>query len=168
MKRLLSLAGAFLVAMLLSGGALAVDVVAVRIADDADGDAFQLELEGYVRETLPGANMSAAYLSLRNNGETDLQLQSVEVPDLEKAIADLHTTINENGVSRMRPLAQLAIPAGEVVTMTPGGLHLMLRGVQLRVGEALPLRLRFASGITLEVEVPVRGLKAAEAHHHHG
>ncbi|SHF68947.1 hypothetical protein SAMN04487965_2457 [Microbulbifer donghaiensis] len=127
-----------------------------------------LEFAGYARETLPGAAMSAAYLSLRNASGKELRLQSVELPGLEDADADLHTTVSEGGVSRMRALPELAIPAGATVEMAPGGVHLMLRGVRLRAGEQLPLRLHFAGGEILELHVPVRQLKAAAEHHHHG
>lgn len=167
MKKLLAFAGAFFVGMLLSSGPLARDAVAVKTAGDAEGDAFRLQVEGYARETLPGAGMSAAYLSFHNSGDGDLQLRGVELPGLEKAVADLHTTVNDGGISRMRPLATLAIPAGAEVRMAPGGVHLMLSGVKLRAGERLLLRLRFAGGITRDVVVPVRGPQPAEEHHHH-
>ena len=38
----------------------------------------------------------------------------------------LHRTSIVDGISRMRPVAELPIPANEVATLQPGGLHLML------------------------------------------
>ncbi|AMX01546.1 copper chaperone PCu(A)C [Microbulbifer thermotolerans] len=126
-----------------------------------------VRVQGYARETLPGAAMTAAYLSFHNEGTGDMQLQSVELPDIDGAMVELHTTVDDDGVSRMRPLASLVIPAGGEVRMAPGGTHLMLHGVKLRAGEQLQLRLHFASGAVLEVEVPVRALPVAAQHHHH-
>jgi copper(I)-binding protein len=61
------------------------------------------------------------------------------------------------------------VPAGGAVEMAPGGVHLMLHGLQLRAGEQLPLRLYFANGEVLEVSVPVRRPDAQAGHkHHHG
>lgn len=131
------------------------------------GDGVELGAEGYARETLPGAAMSAAYLTLQNRGDSDLRLQGVELPGRENAAAELHTTVSDGGISRMRPLAQLDIPAGGAVRMAPGGVHLMLSDVKLRAGEQLRLRLLFAGGAAVEIEVPVRGLQAAEEGHHH-
>lgn len=143
-------------------------------AADDDGQKPDLEpslkIDGYARETLPGSAMSAAYLLLNNTGDADLSLQGVELREPEGA-ADLHTTaVGEDGISRMRPLAALVIPAGTEVRMAPGATHLMLRGVMLHAGDTLPLRLRFAGGGVLDIEVPVRSLKAesGEHDHHHG
>jgi copper(I)-binding protein len=35
----------------------------------------------------------------------------------------------EGGVMRMRPLAAIDIPAGQTVTLGPGGMHIMLLGL---------------------------------------
>ncbi|WP_323845638.1 copper chaperone PCu(A)C [Microbulbifer magnicolonia] len=178
MKKLLTGFG-----VLLLGGALAGTGIAgvegsenrARVARENAGDrdtaVARLQFEGYARETLPGGAVSAAYLSLRNTGDSELRLQRVELPGREDAAADLHATVSEGGINRMRPLAELAIPGGQEVVMAPGGVHLMLHGVQLRAGEQLPLRLRFASGLVLDVAVPVVPLKAVsedQHHHHHG
>lgn len=126
-----------------------------------------VRVEGYARETLPGAMMTAAYLSFHNEGADDMQLQSVELAGIDGATVELHTTVDDGGVSRMRPLASLEIPAGAEVRMAPGDTHLMLHGVKLRAGEQLQLRLYFADGAVLEVEVPVRALPVAAQHRHH-
>ncbi|WP_237059489.1 copper chaperone PCu(A)C [Microbulbifer sediminum] len=126
-----------------------------------------LEVGGYARETLPGANMAAAYLTLRNDGDTPRSLQKVELAQFEHGSVSLHTTVSESGVSRMRPLATLPLPAASTVTMAPGGLHLMLSGAELAAGEQVQLRLHFADGEVRLVNVPVRSA-AEQAHHHHG
>ncbi|WP_346838745.1 copper chaperone PCu(A)C [Microbulbifer sp. SAOS-129_SWC] len=125
-----------------------------------------LDVSGYARETPPGATMSAAYLSLRNSGKAPRRLVAVTLPDRDGAAAALHTTVVDDGINRMRPLAQLAIPAGATVAMAPGGVHLMLRGVRLQAGEQLSLRLHFANGSERNIRVPVRGPQGGG--HKHG
>ncbi|WP_193166074.1 copper chaperone PCu(A)C [Microbulbifer hainanensis] len=137
----------------------------------ASANEAALTVQGVARETLPGAGMSAAYLSLHNSAAAPRQLLRVELPGRVGASADLHTTVTDGGVIRMRPLAQLTIPADGNLAMAPGGIHLMLHGVQLRAGEALSLRLVFADGEALDVSVPVRraGARPDKAEHHqHG
>ena len=152
MKRILSMAAAF----------------ALAAAAGVAASSPTLVVQGFARETLPGSSMSAAYLTLQNRGASARQLQRVELSQAE-ASAELHTTQSEGDMSRMRPLAQLEVPASGAVEMAPGGVHLMLHGLQLRAGEQLPLRLYFANGEVLEVRVPVRRLDAQAGHkHHHG
>jgi len=51
----------------------------------------------------------------------------------------------EGGVMRMRPLTAIDIPAGQTVTLSPGGTHIMLLGLTqpLREGQSFPLTLSF-------------------------
>ena len=58
--------------------------------------------------------------------------------------AELHQTINENGVLRMRPVSDgMALPPGHAVTFAPGGLHVMLMDLKrpLTQGDVFPLTL---------------------------
>ncbi|AOS96780.1 hypothetical protein AUP74_01321 [Microbulbifer aggregans] len=126
-----------------------------------------LEIGGFVRETLPGLSTSAAYLELKNHAREGRSLTGVEIAQSAQALASLHTTVERDGISRMRPVEALAIPAGQSVKMAPGGLHVMLEGVKLRAGDNLSLRLLFANGEIREVVLPVRGLQADSEHHHH-
>ncbi|WKD49422.1 copper chaperone PCu(A)C [Microbulbifer spongiae] len=128
-----------------------------------------LTVAGYARETLPGAPMSAAYLSLHNTGMQAMLLTEVTLPEVEGASADLHSTEHRGGVSRMRRLQHLAIEAGEQLEMAPGGVHLMLNGLRLQAGETLLLRLLFADASHLDIRVPVirmDGVNKAQHQHH--
>ncbi|WP_444929529.1 copper chaperone PCu(A)C [Microbulbifer sp. SSSA002] len=147
--------------------ALAFLIAALAVSKNAYS--MGIKAEGYVRETPPGAPMSAAFVSLHNTGEGSRVLTGVALPGIEQASADLHTTVAERGVNRMRPLAQLTIAAGASVEMAPGGVHLMIKGLRLQAGEQLPLRLLFADGSRVDILVPViRVSDESEHRHHHG
>ncbi|KUJ82751.1 copper chaperone PCu(A)C [Microbulbifer flavimaris] len=133
----------------------------------ADSASRMLQIHGYARETLPGLSTSAAYLKLSNPTTVERQLISVALASEDSARASLHTTEERDGISRMRPLEKLAIPAGQTVQMSPGGLHVMLEGVQLRAGAEVSLLVHFANGETREVTLPIRSLQAEGQHHHH-
>ncbi|WP_299944657.1 copper chaperone PCu(A)C [uncultured Microbulbifer sp.] len=128
-----------------------------------------LAVEGYARETPPGAPMSAAYLSFHNTGAQALLLTAVALPEVKDGRAELHSTERKDGVSRMRRLQQVAIGAGEQLQMTPGGVHLMINGFRLRAGETLLLRLFFADAPSLDIRVPVVRMDGVDKgqHQHH-
>lgn len=77
-----------------------------------------------ITRPLPGMTMSAGYLSLSNNSDATIRITRVTSAQFESV--QLHETTIENGVSRMRAIAALEIPAGETLTLQRGGKHLML------------------------------------------
>jgi hypothetical protein len=70
----------------------------------------------------------------------------VGAPTYVAAVVELHATRVEDGVVRMRPLeGGIAIAAGGMVELRPGGLHLMLMGQtrDLNPGDRFDVLLRF-------------------------
>lgn len=80
------------------------------------------ELE--ITRPLPGRHMSAGYLVLTNNTDEALRITGVESPQFGRV--EIHETTIVEGVSRMRALEELAVPAHGSVTLQRGGKHLML------------------------------------------
>jgi periplasmic copper chaperone A len=74
-------------------------------------------------------------------------------------VVEIHDIVADaDGVRRMVPLTDLTVPAAGVVTLGPGGRHLMLLGLHrpLVAGERIALTLDLTGG-ALAVDVPVRG-----------
>ena len=71
---------------------------------------------------------------------------------------ELHQTSMEGGMMKMAPVDGIALPAGERVELKPGGLHVMLIGLQreLKAGEKLKLKLYFEQAGAQEIAVEVR------------
>lgn len=128
----------------------------------------QLEIAGYAREMPPGAVVGAAYLTVINSSSRERRLQKVELPANDQASAALHTSEEVDGVSRMRPLTEITLAQHGRLEMRPGATHLMLHGVRLQAGDRLALRLVFADGETVDLQIPVRNAVSAEHQHHHG
>ncbi len=109
----------------------------------------------WARATPPGASVGAAYVTLRNGGSADDRLLGAATPTA-KTVAP-HLTSEENGVAAMRPLGDLAVPAGGTLEMRPGATHLMLMGLAapLQEGDSVPLTLVFekAGAVTIPLEV---------------
>ncbi len=71
---------------------------------------------------------------------------------------ELHETLCEGEGMRMRPMASLEVPAGGVLEMKPGGIHIMLINLKraLRPGDRVPVTLTIAHAAPVSLEVPVR------------
>jgi hypothetical protein len=121
-------------------------------------------LDAWARATPPGAKVGAAYVTLENQGDADDRLVSASSPVAQSVM--LHETIVENGIAKMRPLDAVGIPAGKVVEMQPGGMHMMLMGLTapLVEGETVPLTLVFDSGVTFTLDATVAPIGAMEMH----
>ena len=77
-----------------------------------------------VTPPMPGRQMSAGYLVLTNNTDEPIVIDAVTSPHFGSV--ELHETTIENGISRMRQIEELVIPANGSVTLERGGKHLML------------------------------------------
>ncbi|MAD46136.1 MAG: hypothetical protein CMI02_15620 [Oceanospirillaceae bacterium] len=108
----------------------------------------------YVREPVPGRNMSAAFMSVRNTAAEDAVLVSASAPWAGKI--EIHTHRHEDGVMKMRQIESLTIPAGGQVLLKPMGLHLMLFRLQQPLADSLPLTLCFASGACVDTVAELR------------
>src|SRR5690606_34577970 len=74
------------------------------------------------------------------------------------AVSLHRTSMTAQGVSRMWPLAVLAVEPGQALHMEPGGVHVMFTALRapLVAGQKVPLTLKFDGGepeFTLLLEV---------------
>ena len=123
------------------------------------------------RATPPGTTVGAAYLVIDNRAKRSDRLLSASSPRASRV--EVHATVHEADTVRMKRVDPLHVGAGERLTLEPGGMHLMLMGLDapLREGEKVPLVLRFevAGEIRTEARVFPPGQGADEDHsHHHG
>ena len=114
----------------------------------------------WARATPPGAATGAVYLTLLSPTGDRL----VGVSTASAAKADVHETTMDGTVMRMREVSNgVTLPAGQPVTLQPGGLHIMLTGLAgpLKRGETVRLRLRFATAAPVEVAAPILPIGSA-------
>jgi len=109
---------------------------------------------------IPGADMAAVYLTLRNVSSTAVTVTGVASPAAGQAM--IHETSVKEGQSRMRPHEQLVVAPGMTVKFEPGGLHVMLHDLKqpLTAGQTVPLLITLAGGNTVPVTAAVRPLSA--------
>lgn len=141
----------------------------LAIAGAALAQPTQLEINNaWARATPAKAETGAAYVTIQSPSAD--RLVSASSPVAKKA--ELHTMSMQGVVMKMRPIDGLDIPAGQPVTLKPGGEHIMLMGLNqpLREGQSFPLTLDFekAGPRTVTVTVEKAGAKGpgpATAHH---
>lgn len=101
-------------------------------------------------------SMGAAYLMITNNGDDADRLVSVSTDVAE--VVEIHEVTMTDNVMEMSPLHDgLEIPAGESVSLEPGGYHIMLIGLtkSLIAGEDYELTLSFEHAGEVTVTVPI-------------
>ena len=126
----------------------------------------------WARPTPPNAVNAAVYFTIKNTGMADDTLIGADIAIAAKAEA--HESSMENGIiMKMRPLSDVAVPAGGAVDFKPGGKHLMLLGLKapLTTGESFSLTLKFKNaGVqTVKVDVvktaPMDDMPGMDMHH---
>jgi hypothetical protein len=113
----------------------------------------------WARATPAGASTAAIYLTVEAPAAD--KLVSVSTPAAREA--DLHEMSMDNGVMKMRALpGGIELPAGQKVTLKPGGMHIMLSALTgpLKEGDNVPLTLNFAKSGAEQITVPVEKVGA--------
>jgi copper(I)-binding protein len=122
----------------------------------------------WVREAPPASTVLAAYMVVRNNGDTQYTITRIESPDFRDA--RIHRTVVDDGVAKMLPVEQLPVPVHGSVTFEPGGLHLMLFDPlrTLHEGDSVTLVIHVSTGDSVTVQAPVvrNNSETDHAHHH--
>jgi copper(I)-binding protein len=140
----------------LLGLALASMASATIAAPSDKAAACHLEIKNaWVRAAPPMSMQLAGYASLENHCAKPMTVASVSSRNFGMAM--IHETVVENGVSKMRHVAALTVPAKGSVAFTPGRWHLMLMmpARELKPGDKVSLTFGLASGEQVVAEFPV-------------
>ncbi len=132
-------------------------VCAASIAGAAAAEQSSIVItNAWARATPPGAKTGAAYVTVTNKGKEADELVSAATPVAGEA--QLHTTINDNGVMKMRPVSAIDLKPGASVTLKPGGMHLMMMDLKqpLKEGDSFPLALTFEKAGKIDTSVKVQ------------
>ena len=117
--------------------------------------------DAYARVGRPGAPTGAAFMVIRNTGDTDDRLIAAATPDAK--LVELHTHIDAgNGVMQMRPVEDgFVIPAGGEHALMRGGDHVMMMGLTraLAEGDEITLTLTFEKAGEMALTVPVDNVR---------
>jgi copper(I)-binding protein len=129
-------------------------MLALAACQDGEG---QLSIrDAWARQASAGLN-SAVYFQVDNLSNRSVSLVAAS-GDVANAVEIHESVMDESGTMRMQPQSSVVIPAGGQVSFEPGGLHVMLVGVNqdLNRGDTFSLVLDFGSDGERTVEVIVR------------
>jgi copper(I)-binding protein len=177
-------------AALLAVTALSVALLAACGDDDSTDAATSTEAtsdiqvtEAWARTSPAVASAGAVYMEIANVGSVGDTLRSAAVDPSVAATVELHETVEEEtsmssttemgddmttttgmgggGMMSMQPVDEIPIPAGERVSLEPGGYHVMLLELvePLEVGTTITVTLTFE--LFGDVEVTADVLDAA-------
>lgn len=112
---------------------------------------------------LPGSNTSVAYLTIVNNTERELRFTGIESPDFART--ELHESVLENGVMRMRALNGLTVSAHASVVLREGGKHIMLLDPHdaLQLEQTVTLVLKASGGAETVLRTSLKSRIAIES-----
>lgn len=123
----------------------------------------------WARATPPGAKVGGGYVTLKNTGAEDDRLTGGSAPFAGRV--EVHSMEMDGEVMKMAPVeGGLAVPAGESVTLEPGGLHIMFMGLKepLTADSMVSVTLTFERAGSVEVPFHVAPMGSMEHGHGHG
>lgn len=138
--------------------------------DPTAGEAATISIEdAWVRATAgtEDPTMTAAFMIIDNDGETDLSLIGADAD--VAATAELHEMAAVDGEMVMREVtAGITITADRGKVLEPGGYHVMLIGLEqeLAPGDEVELTLSFSDGTEQTLTAPVKAFTEEEGHYH--
>lgn len=129
--------------------------------------------DAWVKPTVPGQPVAAAYMKLTSDQNVDLVEALSPVADK----TEIHSMSMDGNIMRMKRLDRLQLKAGKVIELKPGGFHLMLIGLnhQIKEGEIVPVSLVTTDERGNKVTITIKAIAAApkttepasDVHMHH-
>lgn len=118
--------------------------------------------DAWVRATVAQQMATGAFMRITSSKDVRL----VSVRTTAAGIAEIHEMKMDNNIMKMRELAYLALPAGKMVELTPGGFHVMLMDLkaQIKEGDSIPMTLvvedKDKKRETIDIVVKARALNS--------
>jgi len=107
------------------------------------GQAFaQVDVsQAWVRATVAQQKATGAFLQLKAKRDSRL----VEAHSKAAGVVEVHEMVMDGSTMKMRAVPALELPAGQLVELKPGGLHVMLMDLKqpIKAGDKLVLTLVF-------------------------
>ncbi len=117
--------------------------------------------KAWSRATPGGAKVAGGYLTIENRGRSAERLQAASATHALRT--EIHEMTVHDGVMTMRPLDNgLVIAPGQIITLAPGGGHLMFIGLDgpLHAGDRMPVKLSFEHAGEVNVTLDVQAIGA--------
>lgn len=123
--------------------------------------------DAWVRDTVPGAMVSAAYMRIKS----DAPVKLVKAESSVAGVTEIHKMEMKDGIMKMQAVDAIEVVPGKVVDLMPGGYHIMLMMLkdQIKSGGKVPLTLTFEDAgkkqTVIKVEAKAQARDAQEHKH---
>jgi len=146
--------------------AVAIFLAAVAAAPAFAGGVIEV-MHPWARPTIPN-RPGVAYFGVHNMGDSPDRLIGARAGGVGKI--EIHQAMQQGGVMSMAPVDAVEIPAGGMAHLGPGGLHLMMFGIDppLKEGDTLEMILIFETAGEVAITVPVSKTMGDPQHHGEG
>ncbi len=122
----------------------------------------------WARATPPGAKTGAGYIQITNKGKEPDRLVGATLDGAGRV--EMHETLNEGGVMRMREReGGIDVAPGATIAFEPGGLHLMFLDLSgdLKEGATASGTIVFEKAGEVAIVFPIRRGPPEAGHEHH-
>ncbi len=128
------------------------------LADSHQKPGLELTVtNAYMPAVPPVSRTAAIYLTLENKSQSKIILSGISTPIAQHAM--IHQTIESEGLVKMKYLSTIEILPGAKIEFSPGGIHIMLMGLQSKsIQETFMLNLMFEKQASQAIKVSVRSL----------
>src|SRR5258707_7512418 len=126
-----------------------VSMAVVAHAQSREPEGVKVRIEGawarrapmFKGDSTAGSGNGAVYLTIVNPGSVSDDVIAASSDAAETG--ELHESYEESGMTMMRPIIKLHVPAGEKLEMKPGGYHIMLINLkrELKAGQVISVTL---------------------------
>lgn len=156
----------FLSLLAACAAALSLSVSSPATADNHGGAVKLGDLvitKVWARPTPKTAKTTAAYFMIKNTGKTDDVLSGAASTISKKT--EIHETKITDGVMKMNHVGRIAIPAGGMAMLKPGGFHIMFMGLHAPIADkqTFKLNLTFEKAGSVELDVTASKAMASKA-----
>lgn len=130
--------------------------------------AAEVIIEGaWVRLPPPVADTAAAYMTIRNHGDKDVEITGIETDVAEHP--EFHSMEMDGEMMMMKKMAKVIVPAHGGISFDPGGNHLMLIDLtrELKTGEHIMMTIKTSDGESIMVHAEVKDMRGGMDHSSH-
>lgn len=144
-----------------------VAVASLFIIQSAMAGSDVMVSDAWVREGPPNASALGGFMVIHNHSKQAKSLVKASSDSFGKA--ELHRTMQADGMMKMMKQEKIEIPAKGSLTFKPGDYHIMLMKPKksLKAGDHVTITLGFSDGSSIKVKYPVRKGEGMGMNHEH-
>ena len=112
-------------------------------------------VNGYLKASIPGSDVTAAYMTIKNASNSKVTLKKV-TSGLSDRI-EIHEHSMSDGMMRMRKVEDVVIEAKSEMLLQPSGFHLMIFSLTQQITEqdVAAFTLHFSNDVKINIQLPV-------------